>query len=154
IRAAGNAVPRHGREEIPMSASPAARPSSTSGYSTRGFWERLWRTSGIQFVGLFLIAYFIYGYQPQVGAPPDALVAFYDGHRTRILIGVFFFGLNLLNLLWFVAALRATLAEAGQDGWGAAATASSAVFGALFLVALTVGAALAYSIAGSGNTAL
>src|SRR6185312_979177 len=124
IRAAGNAVPRHGREEIPMSASPAARPSSTSGCSTSGFWERLWRTSGIQFVGLFLLAYFIYGDQPRVGAAPDALVAFYDGQRTRILIGVFFFGLTLLSLLWFVAALRATLAETGQNGWGASATAS------------------------------
>ncbi|HEV7367125.1 MAG TPA: hypothetical protein VGN76_14870 [Gemmatimonadales bacterium] len=137
-----------------MSASTTAITSSTSVYTTRGFWERLWRTSGIQFVVLFIIAYIIYGYQPQVGAPADALVAFYDGHRTRILIAVFFFGLNLLNLLWFVAALRVTLAEAGQDGWGAAATASSAAFGGLFLLALTVGAALAYSIADSGNTAL
>jgi hypothetical protein len=137
-----------------MSASTTAMASSTSGYTTRGFWERLWRTSGIQFVVLFIIAYLIYGYQPQVGAPADALVAFYDGHRTRILIAVFFFGLNLLNLLWFAAALRVTLAEAGQDGWGAAATASSAAFGGLFLLALTVGAALAYSIADSGNNAL
>ena len=137
-----------------MTASPRAMASSTSGYNAPAFWERLWRTSGIQFVVLFIIAYIIYGYQPQVGAPADALVAFYDGHRTRILIAVFFFGLNLLNLLWFAAALRVTLAEAGQDGWGAAATASSAAFGALFLLSLTVGAALAYSIAGSGNTAL
>jgi hypothetical protein len=137
-----------------MSASTAAMTSSTSGYNAPAFWERLWRTSGIQFVALFIIAYIIYGYQPEIGAPADALVAFYDGHRTRILIAVFFFGLNLLNLLWFAAALRATLAEAGQDGWGAAATASSAAFGALFLLALTVGAALAYSIADSGNDAL
>jgi hypothetical protein len=137
-----------------MTGSTTAMGSSTSGYNAPAFWERLWRTSGIQFVVLFIIAYIIYGYQPQVGAPANALVAFYDGHRTRILIAVFFFGLNLLNLLWFAAALRATLAEAGQDGWGAAATASSAVFGALFLLALTVGAALAYSIADSGNTAL
>ena len=137
-----------------MTASTTAMASSTSVYNAPAFWERLWRTSGIQFVVLFIIAYIIYGYQPQVGAPADALVAFYDDHRTRILIAVFFFGLNLLNLLWFAAALRATLAEAEQDGWGAAATASSAAFGALFLLALTAGAALAYSIAGSGNSAL
>ena len=137
-----------------MTASTTAMASSTSVYNAPAFWERLWRTSGIQFVVLFIIAYIIYGYQPQVGAPANALVAFYDGHRTRILIAVFFFGLNLLNLLWFAAALRATLAEAGQDGWGAAATASSAAFGALFLLALAAGAALAYSIAGSGNSAL
>jgi len=41
-----------------------------------------------------------------------------------------------------------------MDGWGAAATASSAAFGALFLLQITVGAALAYSIAGTGNHAL
>jgi CRP-like cAMP-binding protein len=53
--------------------------------------------------------------------------------------------------LWFAAVLRTTLADAGQDGWGAAAMASSAVLGGLFLLLIAVGAALAYSIAGSGN---
>jgi len=136
-----------------MSASTAV-PSGTSVYTTPAFWERLWRTSGLQFVGLFIIASLIYGYQPQVGAPADALRAFYDGERTRILIAVVFSGLNLLNLLWFTAALRTTLAEAGQEGWGAAATVASAAFGALFLLRITVSAALAYSIAGSGNPML
>ena len=102
----------------------------------------------------FIIAYVIYGYQPQVGASADALVAFYDGDRTRILIAAVFSGLAVLNLMWFAAALRTTLADAGQDGWGAAATASSAAVGALFLLLITVGAALAYSIAGSGNHTL
>ena len=134
-----------------MSASTRAMASSISVYNTPAFWERLWRTSGIQFVGLFIIASVIYGSQPQVGAPADALVAFYHGERTRILIAAFFFGLNLLNLLWFTTAVRTTLADAGQDGWGAAATAASAAFGALFLLVMTVLAALAYSIAGSGN---
>jgi hypothetical protein len=93
-------------------------------------------------------------HQPRVGASADALVAFYNGDRTRILIAAFFFGLNLLNLLWFTTAVRTTLADAGQDGWGAAATAASAAFGALFLLVITVLAALAYSIAGSGNNML
>jgi hypothetical protein len=128
--------------------------STTSAYATPGFWERLWRTSGIQFVGLFIIASVIYGSQPRVGASADALVAFYNGDRTRILIAAFFFGLNLLNLLWFATAVRTTLADAGQDGWGAAATAASAAFGALFLLIIAVLAALAYSIAGSGNNML
>ena len=39
------------------------------------------------------------------------------------------------------------MADAGQDGWGAAATAASAAVGALLLLLMTVGAALAYSIA-------
>jgi hypothetical protein len=137
-----------------VSASTTARPASASAYTTPAFWERLWRTSGIQFVVLFIIASVIYGTQPPVGASADALAAFYHGERTRILIAVFFFGLNLLNLLWFTMAVRATLADAGQDGWGSAAIAASAAFGALFLLALTVHAALAYSNAGSGNATL
>ena len=137
-----------------MSAATTTMTSSTSVYTTRGFWERLWRMSGIHFVVFFIIAYVIYGYQPQVGASADALVAFYDGDRTRILIAAVVSGMAVLNLLWFAAALRTTLADAGQDGWGAAATASSAGVGGLFLLLITVGAALAYSIAGSGNHTL
>src|SRR3989441_12999214 len=125
-----------------MSASTTATTSSTS---TRGFWERLWRLSGINFVVFAIIAYVIYGYPPPVGASADALVAFYDGHRTRILIAAVVSGLAVLNLLWFAAALRVTLADAGPDGWGAAATASSTAVVALFLLLLAVSAALAYS---------
>ncbi|MBV8860176.1 MAG: hypothetical protein JOZ02_24820 [Acidobacteria bacterium] len=137
-----------------MSASTTTETASTSVYTTPAFWERLWRTAGIQFVVLFIIAYVIYGYQPGVGASPDTLAAFYSGERTRILLAAVFSGLNLLNLMWFAAALRSTLADAGEDGWGAAATASSAAFGALFLLLISLVAALAYSIAGSGNHAL
>src|ERR1700730_8758831 len=136
-----------------MSTSTTAS-SSTSVYTTPAFWERLWRTGGIQSIFFFIIAYLVYGHQPQVGASPDALVVFYDGERTRILIAAVFSGLAILNLMWFAAALRISLADAGQDGWGAAATASSAAVGALFLLLVTVVAALAYSIAGSGNRAI
>jgi hypothetical protein len=120
-------------------------------YTTPAFWERLWRTSGIHFVVFFVIAYVIYGYQPPVGASPDALAAFYDGGRTRILVAAVVAGMAVLNLMWFAAAVRTSLADAGQDGWGAAASASSAALGGLFLLFITIGAALAYSIAESGN---
>jgi len=114
----------------------------------------LWRTSGLQFVGLFIVTSLIYGSQPQVGASTEALTAFYVGERTRILIAVACSGLNLLNLLWFTAALRTTLADAGRDGWGTAATIASSAFGTLFLLQMAVSGALAFSIAGSGNSAL
>jgi hypothetical protein len=117
-------------------------------------WERLWRSAGIQFVVLFIVAYVIYGDQPDVGASADELVSFYDGDRTRILIASFIFGLAVLNLLWFAAALASALRDAGQGGWGSAATAASAALGTVFFVLITLGAALAYSIAGSGNEAL
>jgi hypothetical protein len=128
--------------------------ASVSTYTTPAFWERLWRMSGINFVAFFVVAFVIYGNQPKVGASPDALVAFYTGERTRILIAAVLPGMAVLNLLWFAAAIRATLADAGQDGWGAAATASSTAVGGLLLLLVSVSAALACSIAGSGNPAL
>jgi len=133
-----------------MSTS-AGTTSSASVYTTPAFWERLWRTAGIQSAFCFIVAYIVYGHQPQVGASADALAAFYDGNRMRILIAAVFYGLAVLNLMWFAGALRTTLADAGQDGWGAAATASSAALGALFLLLIAVVAALAYSVAGLGN---
>ena len=136
-----------------VNSATKAIPSSSI-VNTPAFWERFWRTSGIQFAVLLVTTCVIYGGQPGVGAPSDALVAFYTGDRTRILIAVVFAGLNILNLMWFAAALRTTLADAGQDGWGAAATASSAAFGGLYLLFVSIVAALAYSIAGSGNNAL
>ncbi|TPI76275.1 hypothetical protein [Mesorhizobium sp. B2-8-9] len=136
-----------------MNTPTTSMNPSTSVYTSPPFWEHLWRTAGIQAVGLFMVAYFVYGYQPSVGAPADELVAFYVGDRTRILIAAIVGGFAMLNLMWFAAAIRTTLADAGQDGWGAAATASSAVFGGLFALLVTVSAALAYSIAGSGNSA-
>ena len=129
-----------------------AMTSSTSAYTTPAFWERLWRSAGIQSVGLFIVGYVLYGYQPHVGASADALSAFYSGDRTRILIAAVFFGFSILNLMWFAAAIRTTLADAGQDGWGAAATASSAAVGVLFLLLTSVAAALAYSIGAGSNT--
>lgn len=117
-------------------------------------WERLWRSAGIQFVALFVVAWIIYGDQPKLGASAADLVSFYDGDRTRILIASAIFGLAVLNLLWFAAALASALRDAGQGGWASAATAASAALGALLFVLITVGATLAYTIAGSGNTTL
>src|SRR5262252_4922462 len=114
------------RAEMLMSVSNASATSARSVYNGPAFWERLWRSAGIQFVGLLLIAYFVYPYQLHAGASADAVVAFYEADRTRILIAAVISGFALLNLMWFAAALRVTLADAGQDGWGGAATAASA----------------------------
>jgi hypothetical protein len=117
-------------------------------------WERLWRSAGIQFVVFFIIAFIIYGDQPKVGASQAKLVSFYDGDRTRILIASVIFGFGILNLLWFGAALNSALRDAGQGGWGAAATAASTALGTFLLLLTMIGAALAHSIAGSGNDSL
>jgi len=135
-----------------MSASTTAS-SSNSVYASSAFWERLWRSAGLQSVACFILAYLIYPHQPAVGASADALAAFYDGERIRILIAAVISGFAILNLMWFAAAVRTTLADAGQDGWGAAATAASAAVGSLLLLLMALVAALAYSISSSGNHA-
>ncbi len=111
----------------------------------------MWWAVGIQSVLCFIVAYIVYDHQPRVGASAEALADFYDGDRMRILIAAAFYGLAVLNPMWFEGALKDALADAGQDGWRGAATASSAALGALFLLLIAVVAALAYSIAGSGN---
>jgi len=137
-----------------MSTSTAAVARSASPYTTPQFWERFWRLGGIQFLGLLIVAYLAYGTQPHVGAAADTVAAFYQADRTRILIASVLGGLALLNLMWFAAALRTALADAGQDGWGAAATTSSAALGGLFLLLVAVSAALACSSEGSASAAL
>jgi hypothetical protein len=114
-------------------------------------WERNWRGSGIFFAVLFIVCWLIYGSQPKVGASAAQLVSFYDGDRTRVLIAASLFAFNLLNLMWFAAALSSALQDAGMGGWARAATASSAALGAILFVIYTVNLTLAYSLAGLGN---
>jgi succinate dehydrogenase/fumarate reductase cytochrome b subunit len=118
------------------------------------FWERLWRSSGIIFAVFFVLAYAVYGLQPKAGASAETLVSFYEGHRMRIMMATMFLATAVLFLLWFAAAIRSALHDAGQGGWGAAATASSAALGGMLWVLVAVGSALAYSIVGLGNDAL
>src|SRR5438046_8073749 len=89
--------------EIVMSASTTATASSTSVNTTRAFWERLWRLSGVSFVVFVIIAYVIYGYQPQIGEPADALAAFYGCRRARDIVDAAFAGLNVLLTTWMPA---------------------------------------------------
>src|SRR5690242_13500557 len=101
-------------------------------------WERQWRSAGLQYAVLSVIAFVIYGNAPKQGASAAQLAAFYDGHRTRVLIAAVVFCLSFLNLIWFGAAVSAVLRDAGMGGWGAAATASSAAVGTMFFVLMTV----------------
>ena len=117
-------------------------------------WQRVWRGAGIQFLLLFVIASQVRGMQPKIGASADTLAAYYGGDRTRILIATVILGFAFLNLMWFGAAIASALRDAGKAGWGAAATASSTAFAGVWFVIITINAALAYSIAGYGNTAL
>ena len=114
-------------------------------------WDRNWRGNGVVAAVLFVVSFAIYGSQPKVGASAEKLVSFYDGDSTRVLIATVVFGFATLCLMWFAAALATMLRDAGKGGWGTAAIAAAAAIGAVYFVRITVRAALAYSIAGSGD---
>jgi hypothetical protein len=114
-------------------------------------WERNWRGAGVVFAVLIIIASVVYGSAPKAGAGADELVSFFNGDRTRSLIAAVIFCFAFLELLWFGAALSSALRDAGQGGWGAAATASSAVLGAMLFLLMALRAGLAFSIADSGH---
>jgi hypothetical protein len=118
------------------------------------FWAKIWRSAGIQSIAFFAIGYIILGDPPGVRASAGDLVAFYHGDRTRILIASVFLGFGVLNLMWFGAALASALRDAGMGGWAGAATAATAAFGAIVLVNVTIMAAVAYSILGTGGLVL
>jgi hypothetical protein len=110
------------------------------------FWERLWRGSGVVFVVLTIVAFFVYGKESKLGASPAELISFFHGDRTRILIATVVFCFSFLELLRFGAALSSVLRDAGVAGRGAAATVSSAALGAIWFFRMTVRARLAFSI--------
>jgi hypothetical protein len=51
-----------------MSTS-AGTTSSASVYTTPAFWERLWRTAGLQSVLCFIVAYIVYSRAEEERAP-------------------------------------------------------------------------------------
>ncbi|HTO72546.1 MAG TPA: hypothetical protein VMJ30_01955 [Gemmatimonadales bacterium] len=136
-----------------MSASATASPASAATYGA-AFWEGLWRGNGLNTAIFLVVAFFVYGNPPGIHASADELVAFYAAHHTRILIAAVVYGLGILNLAWFAAAVTSTLRAAGQAGWGAAETAASSAVACLLLLLVALGAASAYAIAGAGDAAL
>ena len=116
-------------------------------------WERVWRMGGLQFVVLSIVTLVVGGLGPGIGASADTLVEFYDGNSLRVLLGAAFAGANLLNLLWFAAAIRTVLVDRGVDGWGTALTTASAIVGGLGFLVISLSAGLVFII-GNGNVAV
>ena len=117
-------------------------------------WERNWRGGGVLFLLLIVVAFFVYGSQPKLGASPAELVSFYHGDRTRILIATIIFCFAFLELLWFGAALSSALRDKGMGGWAAAAVASSAAMAALLFLRMALRAGLAFSLVGPSTLSI
>ena len=71
-------------------------------------WERQWRGAGVVFVFLTIVAFFIYGDQPKVGAPSAELLSFFHGDRNRILVATVIFCFAFLELISRTSPLGST----------------------------------------------
>jgi len=112
----------------PVAASAMATPKYGA-----AFFEHLWRGAGVQAVAFALVGLAVSAINPFIAAP--------------------ILGLAILNLTWWAAAVRTTLADAGLDGWGAAATAASSALAGIFFVLVALATTTA-SLAGTGNDEL
>jgi hypothetical protein len=74
---------------------------------------------GVAFVVLFITGlYFMFNGAPDLGGPPDKIIAYFSdsGHRDRIVFGWALVSLGLLSFLFFVASLRQTVSRFDSQG--------------------------------------
>ena len=115
-------------------------------------WERWARAAGVGFVVLTVIAFIVAGESPKVTDPTADVISYYDGDRGQVLVSALLFGLAVLLLLWFAAAIANQLRQSGEGRVGATVIAMATAFVALQLTLVAVVASLGYSIAGDGDT--
>ncbi|MGH2723289.1 MAG: hypothetical protein ACRDI0_03315 [Actinomycetota bacterium] len=107
-------------------------------------WERLAAGTGILFVVLAAVAYFLAPQPPAPNAPAGDIAGYYTGNRDGLLIQSVVFALGGAALLWFLGSLRSALRTA-EGGTGRLSAVS---FGAgLLVVALAYGAGALFTVA-------
>jgi Domain of unknown function (DUF4386) len=116
----------------------------------KAMWDRLAAAGGIVGVALFVVAALLYGNPPTVSDDSATVTQFFADNRDRVLWTVFFQGLGVLAILWFVAALVTRMRDAGEARLGAAAFGSFLLVFAVGSTAALTRASLAYSIADEG----
>lgn len=110
------------------------------------------RAAGVGFVVLTVIAFIVAGESPKVTDPTADVISYYDGDRGQVLVSALLFGVAVLLLLWFAAAIANQLRQSGEGRVGATVLAMATAFVALQLTLVAMVASLGYSIAGDGDT--
>ncbi|HEU5277818.1 MAG TPA: hypothetical protein VFU26_02830 [Gaiellaceae bacterium] len=115
-------------------------------------WERLAASSGILFVVLFIVGFFIPGKPPSMSAGNTTWVHYILGNSREIKVGSILLGLALITFVWFAGSLAARLRDAGEPGLAAIAFGGAVVTAAVFAIGIAVQAAVAYRIASERPT--
>jgi hypothetical protein len=110
-------------------------------------WERLAAGSGILFVVLFVIAFFVPGKPPTMSATNAKWVDFFITNQREIKVSAILFGLALVAFVWFGGSLASRLRGAGEPRLAAIAFGGVVATAAVFAFMITIWAAVAYRIA-------
>jgi hypothetical protein len=117
-------------------------------------WEQIAAGTGIVWVVLTAVGSIIQTNPPGVNDPVGKITSYYVVHRSAILLGEFLIGLGALFLLWFIGSLWSHFRRAeGEPGRVSAIVLGAGVWTlAVFLVEGSLYTALAYKIAGEGDS--
>jgi hypothetical protein len=115
-------------------------------------WERLAAGSGILFVVLFVIGWFVPGKQPSLSASNAKWVHYFLSNSREIKVSAILFGLALIAFIWFGGSLAARLRDAGEARLGAIAFGGTVATAGVFATAIAIWTALAYRIAAEQPT--
>ena len=89
--------------------------------------ERWARAAGGGFVVLTVIAFIVAGESPKVADPPADVISYYDGDRGQVLVSALLFGVAVVLLLWFAAAIANRMRHSGEGRVGATVVAMGTV---------------------------
>lgn len=120
-------------------------------------WERWAAATGIGFVVLALITFFMVPAPPKLDAPVGKIVDYYVKHRTAQALSFYIGALAFVVLfLWFLGSLRSFLmrAEGSPGRLSAVAFGAGLIFIAVVAVAALAAQTLTLGAAASGNEAL
>jgi hypothetical protein len=108
--------------------------------------DRLAATSGIAFVALFIVSFFVATKPPDSSDPNSQWVAYFLHHHRATLISAVLLGAAIMFFVWFSASVGAALRNAGEQRLAAVAFGGGVATAAIGTVIAAIQGGLAYGI--------
>jgi hypothetical protein len=108
--------------------------------------DRLAATTGIGFVALFIISFFVATAPPDSSDPTGQWVRYFLHHHRAILVSAVLLGAAIMFFIWFAGSVAAALRTAGEQRLAAVAFGGGIATAAAGLVVASLQGALSYGI--------
>ena len=109
--------------------------------------DRLAAASGVAFVVLFIVGFFVGTKPPDSSDPNSEWVSYFLNHHRATLIGAVLIGAAVMFFIWFAGSVGAALRNAGEQRLAAVAFGGGVATAAVAIVLTGLQAALSYRIA-------